>query len=456
MSFRMGPTFHSSHSWLLVSGYKWWVRGTKLFFKSPPADDTGLELVLGSSESDANSRLDRVQFRFSGVETASSVEVAFVDPSSNKGQVRVTKVEVPGSPGLGGESTAVTELAKTAQSFAGKRGGNWLVDSAEGADQLAKGMATRIQSDRVVVKGETQADLPFSQFGKIKLKGVGDRLEGSYIVNEWEYLFVRSGESRHSSRTRFVAGGSDAIEMADLLGGGTPAGTPWGNQGLVVGTVTSLGDEDHKLAVKVSFPTIGGAVVSAWARVMAVGAGSKKGLKIYPAVNDDVVVGFEMGDPSRPVILGGLWHKVIEPPSTSEKEKEAVYALRSAKGHMIEILDGDDPKDRKVVVKLSDDKTILTLAEDKVSLVAPTNISIESEKGDLIFTAKKDVKIEGQNVTITAKAKAALKAPQIEAKGDSSVKIESSATTEIKGQAALNLNGGASVSIKGGTVAINQ
>ena len=54
------------------------------------------------------------------------------------------------------------------------------------------------------------------------------------------------------------------------------------------------------------YPWLSGDHASDWARVVAPGGGAQPGVEFLPEVNDEVLVGFEMGDIHYPYVLGGL------------------------------------------------------------------------------------------------------------------------------------------------------
>ena len=50
---------------------------------------------------------------------------------------------------------------------------------------------------------------------------------------------------------------------------------------------------------------------------MQLGAGPDSGTMFIPAVNDEVLVGFEHGDVDWPIVIGGLFNGTDKPPAYS-------------------------------------------------------------------------------------------------------------------------------------------
>src|SRR5215212_313772 len=83
--------------------------------------------------------------------------------------------------------------------------------------------------------------------------------------------------------------------------------------GIVIGLVIDLKDEENIGRVKVKYPHLEDQP-SDWARLASPMAGNKRGTFFRPEVGDEVLVAFEHGEPRRPYIIGALWSKVDPPP----------------------------------------------------------------------------------------------------------------------------------------------
>ena len=68
------------------------------------------------------------------------------------------------------------------------------------------------------------------------------------------------------------------------------------------------------------------------------------GSVMIPEVGDEVLVGFEHGDPRQPIILGGLFgNKSTIPDWTVKDGKVSSRRFTSRLGHVWELSDGDEP-----------------------------------------------------------------------------------------------------------------
>ncbi len=116
--------------------------------------------------------------------------------------------------------------------------------------------------------------------------------------------------------------------------------------GVVFARVANVSDEGYELDF------LSGTLdePSAPARVATFMAGGRRGAFFLPEVGDEVVVGFELGDITQPVILGSLWNDVDRPPNQADTEaSNNVRSIVSRSGHEITL--DDSPGGGKIVIK---------------------------------------------------------------------------------------------------------
>src|SRR5262252_4717785 len=85
--------------------------------------------------------------------------------------------------------------------------------------------------------------------------------------------------------------------------------------GLARAVVVNVQDPERAGRIQILFPAPG-RDVTAWARVTLPLGGNRTGLWALPDVGDEVVIGFEEGDPDNPIIIGSLWNGT-QPPTPS-------------------------------------------------------------------------------------------------------------------------------------------
>jgi uncharacterized protein involved in type VI secretion and phage assembly len=115
--------------------------------------------------------------------------------------------------------------------------------------------------------------------------------------------------------------------------------------GLAFAEVTGVSDEGYIL----QYLSGNQQAASAPARVASFMAGNGRGAFFMPEVGDEVVVGFELGDVDRPVILGALWSDVdAPPPGVDASASNNVRTITSRAGHQVTF---DDSPAGKITIK---------------------------------------------------------------------------------------------------------
>jgi uncharacterized protein involved in type VI secretion and phage assembly len=142
-------------------------------------------------------------------------------------------------------------------------------------------------------------------------------------------------------------------------------------------------------------------------------------MQFLPEVNDEVLVGFELGDVHYPYVIGGLWNGQDKPPG----EQGAVVSggkvqqrlIRSRSGHTVKLDDSD----------------------------GSPGITIEDKNGNVVF-------LDSSTNALKIKAKGDV---TIEAQGNMSLKAQG--RMEVKGMGVTVNGGGGTVDVKGTAINLN-
>jgi uncharacterized protein involved in type VI secretion and phage assembly len=127
--------------------------------------------------------------------------------------------------------------------------------------------------------------------------------------------------------------------------------------------------------------------------------GANRGSWLIPDVDDEVLVGFEGGDPRRPYVLGGLWNGSDAPPETMDGAgRNARKVLRSRNGVTV-TLDDSDGQEQLVLETPGGQK--VTLRD------GPGSLTLSDANGN-------SVKLETSGITVTASAKVTVNAATAE------------------------------------------
>lgn len=367
-------------------GYDLWIAERTFFFKQK-AEGRSKPFTVTWGEN-----LTRFSVRFASSEHCDEVVVTAWNPLD---KTTVTGRSSSGDPGT--DAPAADEMAGAARHAFGRitrSTGQFPASSPAEADALAESLILKASGGAVVLRGEATGNPWLGAGADVSVQRVGRRLAGKYRVTSVEHVYAPD----RPYTTRFVCGGKEADGMADLLGGGAARG--WA--GLAVGLVTNNDDPEHLGRVKVRFPTLSDSDESTWARLATIGAGPGRGLQWLPEVGDEVLVGFELDDKTRPIVLGGLWSRKDKPPQPDDVVNGGQTQLRllaSRKNHRVVLT--DDPKSA-LDLTLGDTSTALHLEKDESRLTGEQKLTISASTIELKATQK--IVIDAQSVEITAKS----------------------------------------------------
>jgi uncharacterized protein involved in type VI secretion and phage assembly len=172
--------------------------------------------------------------------------------------------------------------------------------------------------------------------------------------------------------------------------------------GVFPALVTDIKDPDGQGRVRISLPwspDTNGSRYEAWARLATMMGGNNRGSWFVPDVNDEVLVAFEAGNPSRPYVVGCLWNGSDKPPESMDGSgKNNKKVLRSRNGVKV-TLDDKDGQENMILETPGGQK--ITLKD------GPGAVEIVDSNGN-------SVKLETSGITITASAKVTINASQVE------------------------------------------
>ncbi|MEE8056652.1 MAG: phage baseplate assembly protein V [Pseudomonadales bacterium] len=185
-------------------------------------------------------------------------------------------------------------------------------------------------------------------------------------------------------------------------------------KGLAVATVVDNEDPEGLARVRVLLPWQEEGQQSYWARIAVPMAMGTRGVYFLPEVDDEVLVGFDRGDPTHPYVIGALWNGQNTPPVDNGDGKNDSRMIRSRAESELHFFDGDKPS---VELLLKDGKHLLMddngiLLEDGQG----NSFQIETSSGAMKLKCTGAMELEGQSVTI--------KGTTVEVNGSSSLTLK--------------------------------
>lgn len=163
-----------------------------------------------------------------------------------------------------------------------------------------------------------------------------------------------------------------------------------------------------------------------WIRVQSLDAGgsgtTNRGLVFIPEVGDQVMVGFEYGDPNRPYVIGSMFNGKTGAGGGADNN---IHSITTKSGHQIVFNDDDNDwgitisdKNGNIIKFDTKNKNISLSAGETISLLA-NNITIDAAQmvsinagEDIVFNASKEMSLyannnmnflAGEDVSVTAK-----------------------------------------------------
>jgi uncharacterized protein involved in type VI secretion and phage assembly len=345
--------------------------------------------------------------RLSLTQRPDKVTVRGWDPKQKKEIVgETTTADVTYTPGYGdgrklagkaSEAAGTSKLELTARP----------VTTDREASDLAASALSRLAETGFEATGVAFGDPKLRAGAKVKISKVGTRFAGEFVLSSTVHTYDGRGY-----RTRFTIAGANARTLTELYGGQDDQPINGFGTGLVIGVVTNIKDPDAAGRVRVKFPTLDPALESQWARVATLHAGADRGIVFMPAVNDEVVVGFENGDLRRPYVLGSVFNHRDKPGSELYKAQD---------DHLGSLL-VDTPKQ----VRMTAGKEYSLKVGTETKVEGQGLISVESKGGNVTITA-------GGNLELKATGQVKINGQAVEVQGQSSAKFGSGGMTQVSG-----------------------
>ena len=174
--------------------------------------------------------------------------------------------------------------------------------------------------------------------------------------------------------------------------------------GVYTGIVTNVQDPDGQGRVRIKLPWSEGAnaVYETWARLAVPMAGHQRGLWLVPDVGDEVVVAFQGGDPSSPVVIGSLWNGKDAPPESMDGAGRNDRKVLCSRNGVKITLDDQDGMERFQVETPGGQKLVLEDGPGEVTIADQNGNSIKLTAAGVKVVASVRVEVAASIVQVSA------------------------------------------------------
>ncbi|MBC8162443.1 MAG: VgrG-related protein [Roseiflexaceae bacterium] len=375
-------------------GFLLFVRGKTLHFEPPKPSGGANEVQWGQTLSEFRPHMTTVQ-QLTGV-TARGWDIKEKREIIGKAQQDGVAPEI-------GESRSGGALAQEAFRLnATTLVADRPIRTQTMADKIAQATADQHGGGFVEAEGTCGGTPTISAGSPLKISNVGDRFSGTYFVTSATHNY--SAEQGYA--THFNVSALQPSTFLSLMPQEASSPVP---PGVVIGIVTDNNDPDNLGRIKVKYPWFSNDHASDWARIVSIGGGPKRGMQFIPEINDEVLIGFELGDMHHPYIIGGLWNGKDKPPLPTSKVVSGSNVINrvvySRKGHHLDFFDDVGPPGHILIetwkeqlsVKLDDTEKLIRIKTRQHTVTIndqSNNITVDCG-GDLTITAAGQISITG-------------------------------------------------------------
>jgi uncharacterized protein involved in type VI secretion and phage assembly len=302
------------------------------------------------------------------------------------------------------------------------------------AQAAASAIAAEVAAGFAELDGLARGNPALRAGTPVALTGVGRPFEGRYTLSTTRHVFREDT----GYTVAFTVSGRAERSLHGLATGGGARRVPGG--GVAPAVVTDVRDPRGMGRVKVSLPWLSDDYTSSWARTVQIGAGADRGALILPEVGDEVLVGFEQGDPASPYVLGGLYNG-RDAPAHSDTEvvdgnSGQVNARRlvSRTGHVLELVESAGGSDG-VRIATGDGACVLTLDKQgtRVTVHSDGTVRIEGSRGVAVDAGTGALELTGTDVKITATSGVTVRGAQVSVQGTGTAELKSSGVLTVQG-----------------------
>ncbi len=355
---------------------------------------------------------------------------------------------IEGEPVLGGSPAEVigTEIAIQPAEMSSAAGANSFVhlwyptDNEDAAETKAASIGNQIAESYVAIDGEAAGNPTMKAGVAVNLVGAGTIFDGGYTLTSAKHIF----DAEYGYVTQFSVSGWQDRSLYSLssghqsgsVSGGAGIHEPFRIPGVVSATVTDTRDPEEQGRVQLIFTWMGDTpVLTDWVRCVYFGAGEAFGSLFVPEIGTEVLVAFEMGDPSRPYVLGGLYSPVVEPGASPELIDDAsglVTERRISSRFLHNITFYDAEEQSGIIIQTGDEVAgiFLNAEEQLISIynaegnieISATDIAIIAE-GDLSLEATGELSLSGASVTIEGEGDVEINGASVAMEGDGDISI---------------------------------
>jgi uncharacterized protein involved in type VI secretion and phage assembly len=153
--------------------------------------------------------------------------------------------------------------------------------------------------------------------------------------------------------------------------------------------------------------------------------GNGRGAYFVPEIGDEVLVGFEHGDPSHPYVLGALWSTSNPPPIARSDTENNERLIKTRSGHLLRF--SDDEQAPEAELSLDDGKQ-LKLDKDTIVLTDGSGsnlLKIDTNAGTIEITAQNRIELSANQISLNA---------------NSAIEVSTPGTLTLKGSTQVNIN----------------